>query len=86
VQVDSTSNAVMDLDVEFWEHVFGVHASLRDISHSCALHHVPHSEPLDCLVFRRAPRAVGAPHELGMATAMFVATAISSFLSLGRES
>jgi len=59
-----------------------VDASLANITNSCALDHVPHSESLDGFVFADTSRAVGAAHKGGVATAFLVTAAISSFLSL----
>ena len=60
----------------------GIHARLADISHGRALDHVAHCKALDRLVFGDAPRAVGAAHEADVATSLFVAPAVSSFLGL----
>ena len=59
-----------------------IHARLADISHGRALNHVAHCKALDRLVFGDAPRAVGAAHEADVATSLFVAPAVSSFLGL----
>jgi len=68
---------------EYWR--TRVHAGIADIPNSCTLDHVPHCKALDRLVLRNAARAVGATHEVDLATALPVAAAISSFLSLHKE-
>jgi hypothetical protein len=62
-----------------------INGSLADISNSSALHHVPHSETLDSFILWDSTRAVGTAKENDMATALFVAATISSFLGLGTK-
>ena len=62
-----------------------INGSLADISNSSALHHVPHSETLDSFILWDSTRAVGTAKENDMATALLVATTISSFLGLGTK-
>lgn len=64
----------------------GINARFADITHGCALDHVPHGETLDRLVFGDASRAVGAAHESDVAAVFLVATAVSSFLGLSNGS
>ena len=62
-----------------------VDTGLADITDSRALNHVPHSETLDGLVLADASRAVGAADEVDVATALLVASVISSLLGLHNE-
>lgn len=59
-----------------------INGSLADVPYSSALHHVPHSETLDGFVLWDCTRAVGTAEESYVATALFVAATISSFLGL----
>lgn len=59
-----------------------VHTGLADITDSGALHHVPHGESLDGLIFGHTTRAVRATDWIDMATALLVATVISSLFRL----
>ena len=49
-----------------------------DVSHGGSLHDVPDDELLDGLVLGASLGAVGAPHELDVATAMLVASIVST--------
>ncbi len=55
---------------------------LTDISDSSTLNHVSDGEPLDGLIFGNCSRAVRATEEVYVATALLVATAISSLFRL----
>jgi len=79
--MNSTSNAVVNLNVEFGDNVFWIYARFRDIPDSRALHHVPHSKTLDGLILWRTSRAVRAPDELDVSAAVLVATIIPSLFS-----
>jgi hypothetical protein len=62
-----------------------IHTRIVYVPDGCALDHVPDGETLDCLVLSYCTSAIGAAHELDMATAFLVAAAISSFLGLKVE-
>lgn len=59
-----------------------VERSLREITHSGSLNHVPHSEALNRLVLGNTARAIRAAHKADVAAAMFVATVVPPLLSL----
>lgn len=59
------------------------HASLLDVSNDCTLNHIPHCESFGGLVLGHAAIAVGAVHELNVATTFLVAALTPSFLCLG---
>jgi hypothetical protein len=59
-----------------------VERRIRNVSNSGTLDHVADLESLDCLVLWHTAMAIGAAQRIDMATAVLVATAISSFLSL----
>ena len=63
-----------------------VNTGLADITNGSALHHVPHGEPLDGLIFGHTARAVRATDWVDMATPLLVATVISSFFRLRDKS
>ncbi len=60
----------------------GVDTGLADITNGSALDHVPHGETLDGLVLSNDTRAVGAADDGNVATALLVASIISSLLGL----
>jgi hypothetical protein len=59
-----------------------VDACVADVSDGGTFDHVSHREALDGLILPYTARAIGATHELDMATALLVAATISSFLCL----
>ena len=76
--MDGAAHAVGQLGIELGQLVLGVHAGIGDISHGSGLDNVPDDELLDGLVLWAGLGAVGASHELDMATAVLVAPVIST--------
>ena len=76
--VDGAADTVGELGVQLGQLVAGVHAGVRDVPHSGGLHNVPDHELLDGLVLGHALGAVGASHELDVATAMLVASVVTA--------
>lgn len=59
-----------------------VERRIRNVANSSTFDHVAHLEALDCLVLWHTAMAIGAAQRIDMATAVLVAAAVSSFLSL----
>ena len=76
--MDSAAHAIGQLSVQLGQLVLGVDTGVGDISHGGGLHNVPDDELLDGLVLGAGLGAVGASHELDMATAVLVAPVIST--------
>ena len=76
--MNSAANTVGQLSVELGQLVLGVDTGVGDIPHGGSLHDVPDDELLDGLVLGAGLGAVGAPHELDMAPAVFVAPVITT--------
>ena len=74
--MDSAAHAIGQLSIQLGQLVLGVDTGVGDISHGGGLHNVPDDELLDGLVLGAGLGAVGAPHELNVATAMLVAPVI----------
>jgi len=72
--VNSTRNAVLQLQVHLGNSVIGENGSVRDITNGSRFNHVADSETLNSLVLRGASRAVGASNGLDMAAALLVAS------------
>lgn len=62
-----------------------VDGRLTDIGNGSRLHHIPHSESFDRLVFGDAARAVRATDKIDVTATFLVASAIPSFRSLDRK-
>lgn len=56
--MDCARDAICDFDVKLRDNVFWINTSLANITDSCTLDHVSHSETFDSLVFGDAARAV----------------------------
>lgn len=78
--VNSTRDAVLQLQVHLGYGVLGEDGGIRDITNGSRLDHVADGESLDCLVLGRAARAVAASDGLGVAAALLVATVVLSLL------
>ena len=76
--MDSAAHAIGQLSIQLGQLVLGVDTGVGDISHGGGLHNVPDDELLDGLVLGAGLGAVGASHELDMATAVLVAPVIST--------
>ena len=76
--MDSAAHAIGQLSIQLGQLVLGVDTGVGDISHGGGLHNVPDDELLDGLVLWAGLGAVGASHELDMATAVLVAPVIST--------
>ena len=76
--VNGAAHAVSQLGVKLGQLVLGVDAGIGDISHGSSLHNVPDDELLDSLVLGAGLGAVGASHELDMATAVLVASVVTA--------
>ena len=76
--MDGAADAVGQLSVEFGKLVAAVNAGVGDVPHGGGLHDVPDDKLLDGLVLGAGLGAVGAPHELDMATAVLVAPVIAT--------
>lgn len=59
-----------------------VHTGLANITDGGALHHVPHGESFDGLIFGHTTRAVRATDWVDMTTSLLVTTIISSLFRL----
>ena len=77
--MDGAAHTVGQLGVQLGQLVLGVHAGVGDVSHGGGLHDVPDDELLDGLVLGAGLGAVGAPHELNMATAVLVTSSVPPF-------
>merc|ERR1719354_309538 len=71
--VDSARHTVVQLCVQLWKGVAGIHGSLRDVSNCSSLNDVS-----DGLILRAYLGAVSAPDELDMATAVLVASSVTT--------
>ena len=76
--MNGAAHTVGQLGIELGQLVLGVDTGIGDIPHGGSLHDVPDDELLDGLVLRAGLGAVGAPHELNVATAMLVAPVIAT--------
>ena len=76
--MDGAAHAVGQLGIELRQLVLGVHAGVGDVSHGGRLHDVPDDELLDGLVLGARLGAVGAPHELDMATTVLVPAVVTA--------
>ena len=79
--MDGATHTVGQLGVQLGQLVLGVHAGVGDVPHGSGLHDVPDDELLDGLVLGAGLGAVGAPHELNMASAVLVAPVITTLRS-----
>ena len=76
--MDSAADTVSQLSVQLGELILAVDAGVGDVPDSGGLHNVPDHELLDGLVLGHALGAVGASHELDVATAMLVASVVTA--------
>ena len=76
--MDGAADTVGELRVKLGKLVAAVHAGVGDVPHGGGLHDVPDHELLDGLVLGAGLGAVGAPHELHMATAVLIAAVITT--------
>ena len=76
--VDSAAHTVGQLGVQLGQLVLGVHTRVGDVPHGGSLHDVPDHELLDGLVLGAGLGAVGAPHELDVATTVLVAAVVTA--------
>ena len=76
--VDGAAHTVGQLGVQLWQLVAAVHAGVGDVPDGGGLHDVPDDELLDGLVLGARLGAVGAPHELDMATTVLVPAVVTA--------
>ena len=76
--MDSAAHAVGQLSIQLGQLVLGVDTGVGDISHGGGLHNVPDDELLDGLVLGARLGAVGASHELDMATTVLVPAVVTA--------
>ena len=76
--VDSAAHTVGQLGVQLGQLVLGVHTRVGDVPHGGSLHDVPDDELLDGFVLGAGLGAVGAPHELDVATTVLVAAVVTA--------
>merc|ERR1719354_299272 len=76
--VDSARHTVVQLCVQLWKGVAGIHGSLRDVSNCSGLNDVSEHELPDGLILGADLGAVSAPDELDMATAVLVASSVTT--------
>lgn len=73
----------MELQVHFWDGVFGEDGGIGDITDGSTLNHVPDGESLYRLVLRGTARAVGAADRLDVTSSLLVATVGRSLFDHG---
>ena len=74
--VDGAADTVGQLGVQLGQLVGAVDAGVGDVPHGGGLNDVPDDELLDGLVLGAGLGAVGAPHELDMATSVLVTSIV----------
>jgi len=78
--VDSTSDAVLRLDIQLGDEVIIIHGGLLDISLGGCVHHVLHHESLDSLVLGTGTGTVVAADVRDTTSVLAVLAAITSLL------
>lgn len=78
--VDCAGHAVMELRVEFGQHIGVPDAGLADIAHSSRLNNVADNKLLDRLILGHTTGTVGAAHGLHMAAIVLVTSTITALL------
>ena len=76
--MDCAADTVGKLGVKLGQLILAVHTGIGDISDGGGLHDVPDHELLDGLVLGDALGAVGASHELDMATTVLVPAVVTA--------